>query len=47
MPGSSGLDLQNHLAMSGNAKPVIFLTGYGDIPMKAGAIDFLTTDPAR
>ena len=47
MPGSSGLDLQNHLATSGNAKPVIFLTGHGDIPMtvramKAGAIDFLT-----
>lgn len=47
MPGSSGLDLQNHLAMNGNAKPVIFLTGHGDIPMtvramKAGAIDFLT-----
>lgn len=47
MPGSSGLDLQNHLAMSGDAKPIIFLTGHGDIPMtvramKAGAVDFLT-----
>lgn len=47
MPGSSGLDLQNHLAMNGDAKPIIFLTGHGDIPMtvramKAGAIDFLT-----
>lgn len=47
MPGSSGLDLQNHLAENGNAKPIIFLTGHGDIPMtvramKAGAIDFLT-----
>jgi FixJ family two-component response regulator len=47
MPGSSGLDLQNHLAMNGNAKPIIFLTGHGDIPMtvramKAGAVDFLT-----
>jgi FixJ family two-component response regulator len=47
MPGSSGLDLQNHLAMNGNSKPIIFLTGHGDIPMsvramKAGAIDFLT-----
>ncbi|UIJ45531.1 response regulator transcription factor [Sphingomonas cannabina] len=47
MPGSSGLDLQQHLAASGNAKPIVFLTGYGDIPMtvqamKAGAIDFLT-----
>jgi FixJ family two-component response regulator len=47
MPGSSGLDLQNHLAINGDAKPIIFLTGHGDIPMtvramKAGAVDFLT-----
>jgi len=47
MPGASGLDLQNHFAMTGDAKPIIFLTGHGDIPMtvramKAGAIDFLT-----
>lgn len=47
MPGSSGLDLQHHLARSGNPKPIIFLTGHGDIPMtvqamKAGAVDFLT-----
>ena len=47
MPGSSGLDLQNHLATNGDAKPIIFLTGHGDIPMtvramKAGAVDFLT-----
>ncbi len=47
LPGSSGLDLQNRLASSGNAKPIIFLTGHGDIPMtvhamKAGAVDFLT-----
>lgn len=47
MPGSSGLDLQNHLAMNRDAKPIIFLTGHGDIPMsvramKAGAVDFLT-----
>jgi FixJ family two-component response regulator len=47
MPGISGLDLQNQLAMSRDAKPIIFLTGHGDIPMsvramKAGAIDFLT-----
>lgn len=46
MPGSSGLDLQQHLAANGNAKPIIFLTGHGDIPMtvqamKAGAVDFL------
>jgi FixJ family two-component response regulator len=47
MPGSSGLDLQQHLAATGDARPIIFLTGHGDIPMsvqamKAGAIDFLT-----
>jgi FixJ family two-component response regulator len=47
MPGSSGLDLQHHLARNGNPKPIIFLTGHGDFPMtvqamKAGAIDFLT-----
>ena len=47
MPGASGLDLQHHLAQSGNPKPIIFLTGHGDIPMtvqamKAGAVDFLT-----
>ncbi len=47
MPGSSGLDLQRHLAATGIPKPIVFLTGYGDIPMtvdamKAGAIDFLT-----
>ncbi|TIS70679.1 MAG: response regulator transcription factor, partial [Mesorhizobium sp.] len=47
MPGASGLDLQRHLAQTGNPKPVIFLTGHGDIAMtvqamKAGAVDFLT-----
>ena len=47
MPGASGLDLQQHLASNGNARPIIFLTGHGDIAMtvqamKAGAIDFLT-----
>jgi len=47
MPGASGLDLQNHLATKGDAPPIIFLSGYGDIPMtvkamKAGAVDFLT-----
>jgi FixJ family two-component response regulator len=47
MPGASGLDLQHQLAKSGNSKPIIFLTGHGDIPMtvqamKSGAVDFLT-----
>src|SRR5690606_35932767 len=31
MPGASGLDLQHHLAQNGNSKPIIFLTGHGDI----------------
>lgn len=47
MPGSSGLDLQAHLSSVGNDMPIIFMTGFGDIPMtvramKAGAVDFLT-----
>jgi FixJ family two-component response regulator len=47
LPGLSGLDLQAELADAGLTIPVIFITGYGDIPMsvramKAGAIDFLT-----
>jgi FixJ family two-component response regulator len=47
MPGASGLDLQHLLVARGNPKPVIFLTGHGDVPMtvqamKAGAVDFLT-----
>ncbi|CUT12646.1 Nitrogen regulation protein NRI [Bradyrhizobium sp.] len=47
MPGASGLDLQDRLSRSSDPRPIIFLTGYGDIPMtvqamKAGAIDFLT-----
>jgi FixJ family two-component response regulator len=47
MPGASGLDLQHYLIRNGSPKPIIFLTGHGDIPMtvqamKAGAVDFLT-----
>ena len=47
MPGASGLDLQHHLAVNGSTRPIIFLTGHGDIAMsvqaiKAGAVDFLT-----
>lgn len=47
MPGASGLDLQRHLAERGQRKPIVFLTGHGDIPMtvqamQAGAVDFLT-----
>jgi FixJ family two-component response regulator len=47
MPGMDGLALQRRLVEAGAALPVVFLTGYGDIPssvraMKAGAADFLT-----
>jgi FixJ family two-component response regulator len=47
MPGLSGLELQTRLAAKGDAPPIIFLTGHGDIPMsvqamKLGAVDFLT-----
>jgi FixJ family two-component response regulator len=47
LPGVSGLDLQRALATAQITLPIIFLTGYGDIPMsvramKAGAVEFLT-----
>jgi FixJ family two-component response regulator len=47
LPGVSGLDFQKQLAGAGIELPIIFMTGYGDIPMtaramKAGAVDFLT-----
>jgi DNA-binding NtrC family response regulator len=47
LPGLSGLDLQQEIVRSGVNLPIIFLTGYGDIPMtvraiQAGAADFLT-----
>ena len=47
MPGISGLELQRQLGSGGSRVPIIFMTGYGDIPMsvramKAGAFEFLT-----
>lgn len=47
LPGVSGLDFQDQLARQGLALPIVFMTGYGDIPMtvramKAGAVDFLS-----
>jgi FixJ family two-component response regulator len=47
MPGLDGLELQSSLATGNTERPVIFITGVGDVPtsvraMKAGAIDFLT-----
>src|ERR1051325_9882387 len=46
-PGRSGLDMQRELAQAEAQLPIIFITGYGDIPMsvramKAGAVEFLT-----
>jgi FixJ family two-component response regulator len=49
LPAVSGLDLQRRIAARGTAAtlPIIFITGYGDIPttvraMKGGAVEFLT-----
>jgi FixJ family two-component response regulator len=47
MPRLTGLQLQQRLAQLRNALPIVFLSGYGDIPttvlaVKAGAEDFLT-----
>jgi RNA polymerase sigma factor (sigma-70 family) len=46
MPGIDGLDLQGELAARGIILPIVFITGFADVPMsvqamKAGAIDFL------
>ena len=46
LPDLSGLDLQKRLADRSDM-PIIFITGYGDVPMtvqamKAGAVEFLT-----
>ncbi|MEM5425272.1 response regulator transcription factor [Paraburkholderia ferrariae] len=47
LPDLSGLDLQNLIASERTDMPIIFITGYGDVPMtvramKAGAAEFLT-----
>jgi len=46
LPGLSGLDLQKRIAVERPDMPIIFITGYGDVPktvqaMKAGAVEFL------
>lgn len=46
MPRMSGFDLQHALSKNGVDIPIIFITGYGDIPMavraiKSGALEFL------
>jgi FixJ family two-component response regulator len=47
LPGLSGLALQHELTAADIHIPIIFITGFGDIPMtvqamKAGAVEFLT-----
>jgi FixJ family two-component response regulator len=47
LPGISGLDFQDELGVAGWKLPIVFITGYGDIPMtvkaiKSGAVEFLT-----
>lgn len=47
LPGESGLQVQDALRNEGNTAPVIFLTGFGTIPltveaMRGGASEFLT-----
>jgi FixJ family two-component response regulator len=47
LPGLNGLDLQRRVAGDRTGMPIIFITGYGDVPMtvqamKAGAVEFLT-----
>jgi FixJ family two-component response regulator len=47
LPGISGIDFQTELQNAGQHIPIIFLSGYGDVPMtvkamKAGAVEFLT-----
>jgi FixJ family two-component response regulator len=54
MSGMSGLDMQRSLSGSTHVRPIVFLTGHGDVQtsvqaMKVGAVDFLTKpiDPTR
>ena len=47
LPGLNGLELQKRIAAERIDMPIIFITGYGDVPktvqaMKGGAVEFLT-----
>jgi FixJ family two-component response regulator len=47
LPDLNGLDLQQFVSVERTDMPIIFVTGYGDVPMsvkamKAGAVEFLT-----
>ena len=46
LPGADGIEVQRRIRDSGWGVPVLFLTGYGDVPaavsaLKAGAVDFV------
>jgi FixJ family two-component response regulator len=47
MPGLTGLELQEALAVAGDRMSIVFVSGHGDVvgsvkAMKGGAVDFLT-----
>ena len=47
LPDINGLELQKRIAVDRAGMPIIFISGYGDVPitvqaMKAGAVEFLT-----
>jgi FixJ family two-component response regulator len=47
LPGPTGLDLQRQLLAVGSDLPIIFISGYADVPttvraMQGGAVEFLT-----
>jgi FixJ family two-component response regulator len=47
LPGLDGLELQKRVAAERRDMPIIFITGFGDVPktvqaMKTGAVEFLT-----
>src|SRR5215831_20974707 len=47
LPGLNGLELQERIAADRDEMPIIFITGYADVPktiraMKGGAVEFLT-----
>lgn len=47
LPDINGLELQNRVVSEQSDMPIVFISGYGDVPMtvqamKAGAVDFFT-----
>ena len=47
LPGMSGLDLQREMSRFSAPRPIVFITGHGDVPMavqaiRGGAVEFLT-----